>query len=231
MHDKNWFSKNEETLQVIKDLIPESKCIFEIGAFDGVDIEIIKKLWGEHVDIHAFEPSPDNFLVLKNLYDNINNVTCNELALTDFDGTTDFYLSHDPRISNQEERHLWYKTASSLRPHSNRHKATQNYNIVEKKITVDCMRVDTYCEKNKLSPNIMFLDTQGSEYEILKGAKNTLKNVQGIILEYSTQALYQDQYLLPQIIDFLDKEGFYEYKRVDLFSGIHGEAYFIKNQK
>ena len=228
MHDKNWFSKNKNTLQVIKDLIPESDCIFEIGAFDGVDIEIIKELWGVHVDIHAFEPSPDNFQVLKKLYNNVSNVTCNELALTYFDGTTDFYLSYDPRISNQEERHLWYKTASSLRPHSNLHKQTQNNNIVEQKIKVDCMKVDTYCEKNKLSPNIMFLDTQGSEYEILRGAKNTLKNVHGIILEYSTEALYKGQHLLPQIIDFLSNEGFEEFKRVDLFAGIHGESYFIK---
>lgn len=228
MHDKNWFSKNEDTLQLIKDLVPESECILEIGAFDGVDIEIIKKLWGEHVDIHAFEPSPENFTSLKNFYSNVNNVTCNELALTYFDGTTDFYLSYDPRISNQKERGIWYKTVSSLRPHTNRHKASQQYNIVEEKITVNCMKVDTYCEKNNLKPNLMFMDTQGSEYEILQGAKNTLKNIQGIILEYSTEALYEGQYLLPQIIDFLDKEGFYEYKRFDLYAGIHGEVYFIK---
>jgi len=37
MHDKNWFSKNEDTLQIIKDAVPESECILEIGAFDGVD--------------------------------------------------------------------------------------------------------------------------------------------------------------------------------------------------
>jgi FkbM family methyltransferase len=230
-HDGGWFSKNKESLKVIRDLIPESKCIFEIGAFDGIDIEIIKELWGDNVDIHAFEPSPDNFLALKNLYGESKNVTCNELALTNFDGTTDFYLSHDPRVNDQKDRNLWYKTASSLRPHSNRHKETQNFYVEEEKITVSCMKIDTYCEKRGIRPDIMFLDTQGSEYEILEGAKKTLKYVKGLILEYSIVPLYEGQYLLPEIVNFLTKEGFEEYKRVDLYASIHGEVYFIKKLK
>lgn len=77
----------------------------------------------------------------------------------------------------------------------------------------------------------MFLDTQGSEYEILEGAKKTLKYVKGLILEYSIVPLYEGQYLLPDIVNFLTKEGFEECKRVDLYASIHGEVYFIKKSK
>lgn len=227
-HDEEWFSKNKDTLMVLKELVPDGDCFMEIGAFDGVDIGIIRELWGKDVDIHAFEPSPENFLVMENIYGDYDNVTCNQIALTNFNGTTDFYLSLDTRIDNQEERHLWYKTASSLRPHTDRHKSTQSFKIKEEKIKVDCMTVDKYCEEKGITPKVMFLDTQGSEYEILEGAKKTLNNVKGLVLEYSTEALYKDQHLLPEIIKFLNGMGFVEHKRVNLYAGIHGEIYFIK---
>lgn len=228
-HDKEWFHKNEESLIELKKLIPDCSCVMEIGAFDGVDIDIIMDLWGKDVDIHTFEPSPENFSVMNEQYSSYSNVTCNELALTNFDGETDFYLSHDNRIENQEDRNLWFKTASSLRPHTDRHKSTQGkQNIIEEKIKVKCQTLNTYCDEKNITPDILLLDTQGSEFEILEGARNILKNVKGIILEYSTQPLYQEQHLLDEIVNLLDTNGFKLHKTVDLYAGIHGEAYFVK---
>jgi FkbM family methyltransferase len=230
-HDMEWFGKNKESLDILKKQINNCDCVMEIGAFDGVDIDIIMDLWGKNTNIHTFECSPENFSVMEKNYSDYSNVVCNKLALTNFDGTTDFYLSHDTRIENQDDRNLWFKTASSLRPHTDRHKQTQGLkNIREEKITVNCKTIDTYCAENNIKPTILLIDTQGSEYEILEGAKNTLKNVDGMMLEYSTQALYTNQHLLDEIIQLLSKYDFRLYKQVDLYGGIHGEAYFIRNK-
>lgn len=54
----------------------------------------------------------------------------------------------------------------------------------------------------------MKLDTQGFEWQVLDGAKKTLRSLQGILCELSLVPLYQDQHLWRETIDRLEREGF-----------------------
>ena len=52
------------------------------------------------------------------------------------------------------------------------------------------------------------IDTQGYDLEVLKGAKETLKIIDFLFIEASTAKVYENQPLLSDIINFVEKENF-----------------------
>jgi FkbM family methyltransferase len=53
------------------------------------------------------------------------------------------------------------------------------------------------------------IDVQGFEQEVFKGARNMLQKAKGIEMEISLIPLYENQqWLLPQVLDFMQQNGF-----------------------
>ena len=73
-------------------------------------------------------------------------------------------------------------------------------------INVDCL--DKILKKQKQVAEIIKIDTQGSEYEILEGAKNTLKKTVCVIVEVSFCELYEKQKFFSEVELLLRKNGF-----------------------
>ena len=63
-----------------------------------------------------------------------------------------------------------------------------------------------YLEKN--SNLFLKIDTQGYEWQVLDGARETLKRTQGVLCELSLVPLYHEQRLWRDIVDRLDQQGF-----------------------
>jgi FkbM family methyltransferase len=61
---------------------------------------------------------------------------------------------------------------------------------------------------NNSSTTFLKIDTQGFEWQVLDGARATLPNVRGILLELSLVPLYEGQRLWPEINSRLEGEGF-----------------------
>ena len=59
-----------------------------------------------------------------------------------------------------------------------------------------------------MTQSILKIDTQGYEYEILKGSKKALKKIKLVQIELSLVELYQGQKNLEKIIEFLKKNKF-----------------------
>lgn len=81
----------------------------------------------------------------------------------------------------------------------------------KKKVTLDKLDslLNQSANKKKIGEFIK-IDTQGSEFEILKGAKKILKNhTIGVITEVSFLELYKNQKLFSDIEMFLRKQNFY----------------------
>ena len=51
------------------------------------------------------------------------------------------------------------------------------------------------------------IDTQGYDLEVLKGAKETLRIIDFLFIEASTAKVYENQPLLSDIINFVEKEN------------------------
>lgn len=53
------------------------------------------------------------------------------------------------------------------------------------------------------------IDVQGFEQEVLKGAQSVINKAKGIEMEISIVPLYENQnWLLPQVLDFMSQNGF-----------------------
>jgi len=81
-----------------------------------------------------------------------------------------------------------------------------------KKIQIETYDIDTIFSSKELNiqpPDFLSLDTQGSEYEILEGAQQTLKSsVVALVLEVEFHQLYKDQKLFGDISKKLSDLGF-----------------------
>lgn len=78
-------------------------------------------------------------------------------------------------------------------------------------------KLDTIVTEKKLDlPDFMKIDTQGSELDILKGATNTMKNAQVILMEISLHQYNKDSPLLHTVIVEMLNYGYIMFDIVDL---------------
>jgi FkbM family methyltransferase len=86
---------------------------------------------------------------------------------------------------------------------------------IVKKETVNMFRLDSIIDKyidKKETSILLKIDTQGFEKEVLEGAKNTLKRIQGIKIEIPLISIYENtKFTFYEIIDFLKQHNFSPY--------------------
>jgi len=81
---------------------------------------------------------------------------------------------------------------------------------VDKSINVETTTMDTFFEiKTELPrPDLIKLDTQGTELDILRGASNCLKTCLMVEVEVEFTRAYNDQPLFDEVMTFMLKNGF-----------------------
>ncbi len=83
----------------------------------------------------------------------------------------------------------------------------QSFSVRTERVKV--RRLDDVLRGRILEPNVFLkIDVQGYEDRVFSGAAETLKSVQGILVETTLTALYEKQLLLPQITKLLEQHGF-----------------------
>ena len=132
--------------------------ILDIGANDGSD-GLGYALFNPNLKIYAFEPNPELISKInknKEKIEKIFNVKLSNYkivnkAVSNFNGTSDFYLSELDLCSSL----LKYKFVK-----------------MKKKIACEVITLEKFCSEEKID-NIVFLhvDTQGSDLDVLKGLK------------------------------------------------------------
>lgn len=96
---------------------------------------------------------------------------------------------------------------------------------------VQSYKLDDYLTaEQKQQYNILVMDIQGAELIALKGATETLKNVDAIIAEVNFDELYENCVLMPELDSYLQQHGFV---RVDTASIAYytGDALYIKKDR
>ena len=152
-------------VEVLKSILKHiaSAVVFDVGANIGNHAISISS---DCKEIHAFEPNADIISILKKNIEenNIDNMTANEIGLSDSSRYSDFYINMDGNIG-----------ASTL--DSN----TKGHNF--RKTRVYLTTGDNYVKENMVGKlDLLKIDVEGHEMQVLDGFHETISNFRPIIL-------------------------------------------------
>lgn len=100
--------------------------------------------------------------------------------------------------------------SSSILPMLESHRSAAPESVYQGKEVVPIKTLDAVAGQYLKDALAAFLkiDTQGFEWEVLNGARDTLPQIKGILVELSLVPLYEGQHLWREVIDRLETEGF-----------------------
>jgi FkbM family methyltransferase len=147
-----------ETIDLYFHLIKHSKIVFDVGAHTGL-FALLAAIDSRDREIHAFEPVPKIFDYL------VRNIKINGLtnlkpvcgAATDYDGEIPLYIPHSIALPYSSSTLKGFRKASET-------------------IVVTALKIDTYVAANNITRvDLLKIDTEGTEYKVLEGAKGVLE--------------------------------------------------------
>lgn len=199
------YINEKEEIEFIKSAVKPGMKVLDIGANVGFYSLILSDLVGETGRVYCFEPEKNNFLHLKELCKGRKNIILNNVAVGMKEGFINLYLSDNLNVD-----HLTYDN-----------------NENRKKVKIKCLTIDKYLKGiNKV--DFIKIDTQGFEYSVIRGMKNTLKKYKNIILlsEFSHFDLEQAGGSHKDYTNFLKKEGF----KIKFLEKDYKKRLYSKNQ-
>jgi FkbM family methyltransferase len=169
--------------------------------------------------IFAFEPCKKNFeLCKKNLnnsgYEQQNNIKIFNFALSNKNEVIPFYRSEENPGATSK-----YKFNENQEKFFNK-KWYQNECFFVQALKLD----DWVLENNINEVDIIWIDVQGGELDVFKGAKEILKKTKFIFTEVGLEPYYDGQSLKQEIDVFLENENFTELKESFQLNGVLCEA-------
>lgn len=171
--------------------------IFDIGANEGQFVRKVRD-YGYAKRIVSFEPlsSARKRLVSYVLGDSAWDVH-EQSALGDQDGLIEIHISRN-------------SSSSSVLPMLQSHSSAAVDSVFIDSEMVPVARLDTVASRYLSDQTNLFIkiDTQGYEWQVLDGARETLQQARGVMCELSLVSLYEGQKLWRDIVDRLDREGF-----------------------
>lgn len=199
---------------VVKKYQPQITGIIHVGAHYGYEIQ-------SYMDYNVpkvifFEPLKENFKMLKSVIYGYpsDRITIHNVALGNYNGIVPMNISDNEAQSS-----------SVLKPlvHLKAHPEVSFIGTEE----VQMEKLDDY----NYDYNFLVIDVQGFELEVLRGASETLKNVDYIYCEVNQDEVYEHNAYIGEIDSFLEQ---YEFKRVETewwSTQVWGNALYIKEKK
>lgn len=170
-----------------------------VGAWHGHEIDRLLQTYPQ-CRIICFEPNRDDFRVLLGKFSDDNRVTCLEYAVADSAGEKTFYASNVAGngsllpLKGASDEFSWVPPDA---------KVTDTYLVR----TVALDTVDLLTKETKV--DCLWIDAQGSELQILRGATRLLSVTQSLFLEVATtKTSYVGACKLAELWSHLGKRGF-----------------------
>ena len=173
----------------------EISSFYIIGAHKAAELPSLRKRYAK-AEFELFEPYPKYSKYLNHKFGDLNRVRVHALAVSDQSGKIDFYQTN---IDGSGSLYKPNKTAE------------QNYNMrVTEEVVVPVTTLDKYCQSElKSLPDILWIDVQGQEYSVLKGASGILSQTRAIFVEVAAMSpIYENQVCLNKITQLLEALGF-----------------------
>ena len=175
----------------------QGKTIFDVGSHKGESAIFFHGIFPES-KIYSFEPIPFAAENIINLA--LKNVSVFQMALSDFNGSADFYV--------QDISHL-----SSLNKINRKSKHSMGYASDEKhkKITVDVVRGDTFIKSRDIVEiDLLKIDVQANEVKTIQGFSDVLDKIKIVFVEVSFYDFYDNRSVIKNIEASLPSFEFYD---------------------
>tara|TARA_B100000674_G_C37822080_1_gene906311 strand:- start:92 stop:799 length:708 start_codon:yes stop_codon:yes gene_type:complete len=206
-------------------LIGKINTVIDVGAHEGeFALNFNKKFNVEK--IISFEP---NIKVFKILNKNIFNYK-------------NMYAVNSGVGSREEKKILNINTESSssslneLRKDSNYYKKKFFFinlfkgEIIKDRLEISILKLDDFIIKNDISSiDLLKIDTEGFEFDVLKGANNNLKKIKVIYFEHHFDNMLVKNYTLSDIHDYLVQNNFKKYFKIKMKFRKSFEYIYINN--
>ena len=192
---ENWSSKHNSQFDIAINLCANKKSIIDIGAHIGLFSLCAARISQINTRIYAFEPAMLNYSYLENHVkkNNFENkILLNKILLGNDTKSTKLFTENEVSGKN----------------------SISNYNNKFKKFEkVEQTKIDIFCNKNSISPEIIKLDAEGAEIDILKGSEQVLESFHPIIfLSVHPKILIQRGQSTKELVSLLKK---FNYKIFD----------------
>lgn len=200
----------------------QPKGVIHVGAHKGLEISEYEKYGFS--DVIFIEANPEVFPYLEEIKSNICKTHNYCVAISDYIGEVDFYITSDNAGGGE--------MSSSLLKLKN-HKLLYP-NITEKKsIKVKCTTLNNFVKDENIDLqkyNMLNFDIQGAELMALSGANQVLPYVDVINTEVNRSELYENCAIIHEIENFLSDFGFVKILEDFKYSSEWGDAIFIKRK-
>ena len=150
----------------------EPLIIFDVGCYIGNFSKKLKTKINRKSTFYLFDPNP----ILKNEKFNIFNIALGSKnmkkkfyfnTLLEHSGSSMSNITRDDFLWNLSRKLLFFK-----------------FGKIFKEIIVNCETIDSFCKRKKIKKiDILKIDVEGSELEIILGAKKALKKIKVIQIE------------------------------------------------
>ncbi len=168
-------------------LVGPGAVVFDVGANVGAFTKELHRRLPEPI-IHAFEPSPIMFNALQLNCSTLRNVYLNPYAVGSKPGILQFNENSDSKLSS------FLELGSAGR------------GSIQRKLEVEIVSLDSYCEVQGIEHiELLKSDTQGFEFEVLKGAQSMLGRgaIRFVFIELIFIEMYKNQAKFNEVISFL----------------------------
>lgn len=182
------------------------KISIEVGGFDAVYSQEIAK-YDFCEEVYVYEANPYVYEYFYPIFP--PKIKYENIAISDYQGTCSFGLES---ILDPIQGHF------SIKPRTDRD--------VESVIDVTCSSLDfLHAPENKI---VMWIDCEGSNREVLLGARNLLSNVEALLIETEYYPFWQDQWLHDDVVWFLNSLGFSLFSQTP-YGEMQSNCIFLKN--
>ena len=221
---------DNDSVKYAKPFLPDNPVIIEAGACDAEDTKIFKKTWPD-CTVYCFEPNPDLFKKASIAIAGLSNVEIEECALADYCGMKTFYMSEFEATSSfYPDNSKNVDVPKSILDSMNLKDKSELRSYSEKPIPVKCKTIDSFVNaKGILRVDYLWLDVEGAELNVLRGAINTLKTVKVLSVEWGLQEFRKGVVLFDDLYQFIISQNF-EIKYIwKAHENWMGNAIFINN--
>lgn len=193
----------DAVLNDLFEIIPNPIFVIDVGAHNGSSISRFKNLFNHSSQIHSFEANPKLVEQLVAQFGNDKKVEIYQNAVSNVDKSPVTFNVHNTSSGS----------SSLLKVNQNRRFASRRgvSDATISPITVQSITLDSHVYSSNFDHvNFLKIDTQGTELEVLMGAKNLLSisAIDVIELELIVTDAYESASGTFEVLTFLDSYGY-----------------------